>query len=76
MIKEALQLEANTIEEAITQAMLVDLGASKTFVNSRRGLQLTGRPNKVVVTTGDTKLKATSTGLLSTHYSPRVPGRQ
>ena len=64
-IKEALQLEANAIEEAITQAML-DLGASKTFVNSRRGLHLTGRSDKVVVTAGGTKLQATNTGLLST----------
>ena len=53
------------IDEAITQAML-DSGASKTFVNSRRGLHLTGRSDKVVVTAGGTKLQATNTGLLST----------
>jgi hypothetical protein len=65
VIKEALQLEANAIEEAITQAML-DSGASKTFVNSRQGLHLIGRSDKVVVTAGGTKLQATNTGLLST----------
>ena len=48
------------------QAML-DSGESKTFVNSRRGLQLTGCcSNNVVVTAGGTKLQATNTGLLST----------
>ncbi len=41
---------------------MLDSGASKTFVNSRRGLQLTGRSDKVV----ETKLQATNTGLLST----------
>ena len=45
---------------------MLDSGASKTFVNSRRGLQLTGRSDKVVVTAGGTKLQATNTGLLST----------
>jgi hypothetical protein len=43
------QLEANAIEEAITQAML-DSGASKHFFNSGQGMQLTGTPNEVVVT--------------------------
>jgi len=38
---------------------MLDSGASKTFVNSRQGLQLTGHSNKVVVTAGSTKLKAT-----------------
>ncbi len=42
------------------------MGASKTFVNSRRGLQLTCRSDKVVKTAGGTKLQATDTGLLST----------
>jgi hypothetical protein len=60
-----MQLEANAIEQAITQAML-DSGSSKMFVNSRQGLQLTGRSDKVVVTAGGTKLQATNTGLLST----------
>ena len=64
-IKDALQLKANAIKDAITQAML-DSGASKTFVNSKRGLRLTGRSNKVVVTAGGTKLQATNTGLLLT----------
>jgi hypothetical protein len=50
-----MQLEANAIEKAITQAVL-DYGASKTFVNSRRGLQLTGRSDKVAATAGGTKL--------------------
>ena len=63
-IKEALQLEANAIEEA-TQAML-DLGASKTCVNSRRGLHLTCLSDKIIVTTNGMKLQATYTGLLST----------
>ncbi len=35
-IKAARHLEADAIEQAITQAML-DSGASKTFVESRRG---------------------------------------
>jgi hypothetical protein len=64
-IKAAMQLEANAIDQAITQAML-DSGASKTFVESRWGLQLTGCSNKVVVTTSGTKLQATHTGLLPT----------
>jgi hypothetical protein len=45
---------------------MLDSGASKTFVNSRQGLQLTGRSDKVVETAGGTKLHATVTGLLST----------
>ena len=45
---------------------MLDSGASKTFVNSRRGLHLTGRSDKVVVTAGGTKLQATNTALLST----------
>jgi hypothetical protein len=64
-LKTVRQLESNAIEHAITQAML-DSGASKMFVNSRRGLQLTGPSDKVVVTAGGTKLHATNTGLLST----------
>jgi hypothetical protein len=59
------QEEAHAIEEAITQAML-DSGASKTFVNSRRGLQLTGTSNKVVVTANGTELPASNTALLNT----------
>jgi hypothetical protein len=64
-MKEALQLDANAVEEAITQAML-DSGASKTFVNSRRGLQLTSRSDEVVITAGSTKLQVKNTGLLAT----------
>ena len=52
-----MQLEANAIEEAIMQAML-DSGASKTFVNSRRGLQLTGHSDKVVTTASGMKHRA------------------
>ena len=50
-----MHLEANAIEQAITQAM-VDSGASKMFVESRQGLQLTGRSDKVVITASGTKL--------------------
>jgi hypothetical protein len=64
-IKAARNLGANAIEQAITHVML-NSGASKTFVESRRGLQLTGRSNKVVVPTSGTKLQATHTGLLPT----------
>jgi hypothetical protein len=64
-LKTVRQLEDNAIEHAITQAML-DSGASKTFVNSGQGLQLTGPSEKVVVTAGGTKLHVTNTGLLST----------
>jgi hypothetical protein len=64
-IKAARHLEANAIERAITQAML-NSGASKMFVESRQGLQLTGRSDKVVVTASGTKLQATHTGLLPT----------
>jgi hypothetical protein len=59
------QLEANAIEEAITQAM-IEFGTSKTFVNSQRGLELTGRSDKVVVTASGMKLQATNTRLMST----------
>ncbi len=45
---------------------MLDSGASKTFVNSRRGLQLTGPSNKVVITAGGTKLHVSNTPLLST----------
>jgi len=60
------QLEANAIEEAITEAIL-DSGASKTFVNSRRGMQLTGPSNKIVVTANGTELPVSNTALLPTH---------
>jgi hypothetical protein len=64
-LRTVRQLKSNAIEHAITQAML-DSGASKMFVNSQRGLKLTGPSDKVVVTAGGTKLHATNTGLLST----------
>ena len=64
-LKAAKQLEANAIEEAITQAIL-DSGASKTFVNSRRGMQRTGLSDKVVVTADGTEHPASHTVLLPT----------
>eukprot|EP00804_Cyclotella_cryptica_P010200 CCRYP_013822-RA/>CCRYP_013822-RA protein AED:0.07 eAED:-0.02 QI:0/-1/0/1/-1/0/1/0/95 len=35
------------------------------FINSQQGLQLTGKSNKVVVTTNGTKLPASNTALLN-----------
>ena len=61
----AKRLDDRIFTEAITEAML-DSGASKTFVNSKIGLQLTGPSDKVVVTAGGTTLNATNTGMLST----------
>ena len=46
---------------------MLDSGASKTFVNSERGMQLTGPSNKIVVTANRTKLPASNTALLPTH---------
>jgi hypothetical protein len=63
--KEQEQLEANAVDETITQAML-DSGASKTFVNSRRGLQLTGKSNETIVTANGTELPVSNTALLNT----------
>jgi hypothetical protein len=81
-LKTAKQLEANAIEEAITQAML-DSGASKTFVNSRRGMQRTGLSDKVVVTADGTEHPASHTVLLPTQALSKgareaivVPGMQ
>jgi hypothetical protein len=45
---------------------MLDSGASKTFVNSGRGMQLTGPSNKVIVTADGTKLPASNTALLPT----------
>ena len=45
---------------------MLDSGASKTFVNSRRGMQLTGLSNKIVVTANGTELTASNTALLPT----------
>ena len=45
---------------------MLDSGASKHFVNSRRGIQLTGTSNKAVVTADGTKLPASNTALLPT----------
>ena len=81
-LKASKQLEANAIEEAITQAML-DSGASKTFVNSRRGMQRTGLSDKVVVTADGTEHPASHTVLLPTKALSKgareaivVPGMQ
>jgi hypothetical protein len=64
------QLEANAIKEAITQAML-DSGASKTFVNSRQGMQLTRSLDTVVVTANGTHLSALNTTLWPTRTLPK-----
>ncbi len=45
---------------------MLDSGASKMFINSQRGLHLTGLSDKIIITTSSTKLQATHTGLLST----------
>jgi hypothetical protein len=45
---------------------MLDSGASKTFVNSRRGMQLTRPSNKIVVTSNGTELSASNTTLLPT----------
>jgi hypothetical protein len=45
---------------------MLDSGASKTFVNSGRGMQLTGPSNKIVVTANGTELPASNTALLPT----------
>ena len=45
---------------------MLDSGASKTFVNSGRGMQLTGPANKIVVTANKTELPASNTVLLPT----------
>ena len=59
------QLEANAIEEAITEAML-DSGTTKTIVNSGLGMQLTGPSNKIVVAANGGELTASNTALLQT----------
>ena len=45
---------------------MLDSGASRTFVNSGLGMQLTGPSNKIVVTANGTKLPAPNTALLPT----------
>jgi len=62
---ESNQLEANAIEEAITAAML-DSGTTKTVVKSKRGLQLTGQSDKIVVVANGGELAASNTTLLQT----------
>eukprot|EP00804_Cyclotella_cryptica_P012316 CCRYP_020812-RA/>CCRYP_020812-RA protein AED:0.35 eAED:0.35 QI:0/0/0/1/1/1/2/0/506 len=64
-LKVSTQRDANAIEDAITQAKL-DSGASKTFINSRCRMHLTGLSNKVVVTANGTKHPASHTVLLLT----------
>jgi hypothetical protein len=66
VLRASNQLRASAIEEAITEAML-DFGASKTFVNSGQGMQLTGPSNKIVVTVNGTELPASNTALLPTY---------
>ncbi len=46
---------------------MLDSGASKTFVNSWQGLQLTRHSDKVIITAGGTKLHATNTTFLPIH---------
>ena len=81
-LKAAKRLDANANKEAITQAML-DSSASKTFVNSRRGMQRIGLSNKIVVTADGTELPASHTVLLPTQALSKgareaivVPGMQ
>jgi hypothetical protein len=81
-LKASKKLEANAIKEAITQAML-DSGASKTLVNSRRGMQCTGLSDKVVVTADGTEHPASHTNLLPTQALSKgareaivIPGMQ
>jgi hypothetical protein len=81
-LKASKKLEANAIEEAITQAML-DPCASKTFVNSSGGVQRTGLSDKVVATADDTEHPASHTVLLPTKALSKgareaivVPGMQ
>jgi hypothetical protein len=45
---------------------MLDSGASKTFVNSGQGMQLTGPSKKIVVTANETELPASNTALLPT----------
>ena len=45
---------------------MLDSRASRTFVNSRRGLQLTGKSNKNVVTANGMELPVSNTALLNT----------
>jgi hypothetical protein len=45
---------------------MLNSGASKTFVNSERGMQLTRPSNKIVVTANGTELPASNTALLPT----------
>jgi hypothetical protein len=65
VLRASNQLEANAIEEAITEAML-DSGTTKTVVNSGRGLQLTGPSDKIVVVANGGELAASNTALLQT----------
>jgi hypothetical protein len=59
------QLEANAITEAIQQAML-DSAASKTFVRSSRGMEITGESDKQVMAANGGSISATHTALLPT----------
>ena len=62
---------------------MLDSSASKTFVNSRRGMQLTGLSNKVIVTADSTEHPASHTILLLTRALSKgareaivIPGMQ
>ena len=44
---------------------MLDSGASKTFVNSSQGLELTGTSDKIVVTANGSELPASNTALLN-----------
>ena len=80
--REHDQDKTHANEEAITQAML-DSGTSKTYVNSRQGMQHTKKSNKVVVTKNGTMLQASNIALLNTALLSKgaweaivVPGMQ
>eukprot|EP00804_Cyclotella_cryptica_P001131 CCRYP_008401-RA/>CCRYP_008401-RA protein AED:0.27 eAED:0.27 QI:0/0/0/1/0/0/4/0/702 len=62
-LQTAKQLETNAIDEVIQQAML-DSGASKTFVNTHKGMELTGISDRVIVTTDGAEVPATNTALI------------
>eukprot|EP00804_Cyclotella_cryptica_P002199 CCRYP_018252-RA/>CCRYP_018252-RA protein AED:0.18 eAED:0.16 QI:0/0/0/1/0.4/0.16/6/0/1101 len=62
-LRTAKQLKTNAIDEAIQQAML-DSGASKTFVNTHKGMELTGISDKVIVTADGAEVPATNTALI------------
>jgi soluble cytochrome b562 len=64
-LREMRQLEANAIQEAIEQAM-INSGASRTFVKSANGMELTGTLDKQLLAANGGSLSATHTALLPT----------